>query len=126
MEHYKIVEHFDAEVNTDWSSFNIQPTVREIRSVPLLSGTLSALWIYCDTKVSANTLTVRVTEDDEGDKCIIGDTQVGMALGITTPSKTSSILKIEIDVADTWPSKVWVKTDTGTVNVREIKITWRV
>ena len=126
MEHYKIVEHFDAEVNTDWSSFNIQPTVREIRSVPLLSGTLSALWIYCDTKVSANTLTVRVTEDDEGDKCIIGDTQVGMALGITTPTKTSSILKIEIDVADTWPSKVWVKTDTGTVNVREIKITWRV
>jgi hypothetical protein len=126
MEHYKIVEHFDAEVNTDWSSFNIQPTVREIRSVPLLSGTLSALWIYCDTKVSANTLTVRVTEDDEGDKCIIGDTQVGMALGITTPSKTSSILKIEIDVADTWPSKVWVKTDTGTVNVREIKLTWRV
>ena len=126
MEHYKIVEHFDAEVNTDWSSFNIQPTVREIRSVPLLSGTLSALWIYCDTKVSANTLTVRVTEDDEGDKCIIGDTQVGMALGITPPSKTSSILKIEIDVADTWPSKVWVKTDTGTVNVREIKITWRV
>jgi hypothetical protein len=126
MEHYKIVEHFDAEVNTDWSSFNIQPTVREIHSVPLLSGTLSALWIYCDTKVSANTLTVRVTEDDEGDKCIIGDTQVGMALGITTPSKTSSVLKIEIDVADTWPSKVWVKTDTGTVNVREIKITWRV
>jgi len=126
MEHYKIVEHFDAEVNTDWSSFNIQPTMREIRSVPLLSGTLSALWIYCDTKVSANTLTVRVTEDDEGDKCIIGDTQVGMALGITTPSKTSSILKIEIDVADTWPSKVWVKTDTGTVNVREIKLTWRV
>ena len=126
MEHYKIVEHFDAEVNTDWSSFNIQPTVREIHSVPLLSGTLSALWIYCDTKVSANTLTVRVTEDDEGDKCIIGDTQVGMALGITTPTKTSSILKIEIDVADTWPSKVWVKTDTGTVNVREIKITWRV
>tara|TARA_Y100001973_G_C5194750_1_gene333428 strand:+ start:1011 stop:1391 length:381 start_codon:yes stop_codon:yes gene_type:complete len=126
MEHYKIVEHFDAEVDTDWTSFEIQPTVREIRSVPILAGTLSALWIFCDSKVSANTLTVRVTEDEDGDKCIIGDTQVGLALGITTPSKTSSVIKIEIDVADTWPSKVWVKTDTGTVNVRQIKITWRV
>mgnify|MGYP003136010099 FL=1 len=126
MRHYKIVEHFDAEVDTDWTSFEIQPTVREIRSVPILAGTLSALWIFCDSKVSANTLTVRVTEDEDGDKCIIGDTQVGLALGITTPSKTSSVIKIEIDVADTWPSKVWVKTDTGTVNVRQIKITWRV
>lgn len=126
MRHYKIVEHFDSEVDTDWTSFDIQPTVREIRSVPSLCGTLSALWIFCDSKVSANTLTVRVTEDEDGDKCIIGDTQVGLALGITTPSKTSSVIKIEIDVADTWPSKVWVKTDTGTVNVRQIKITWRV
>lgn len=126
MEHYKIVESYDTEVGSSWTSFEIQPTVREQNSVPLLSGTLSALWIFCDTKVSANALTVRVTEDEDGDKCIIGDTQVGLALGITTPSKTSSILKIEIDVADTWPSMVWVKTDTGTVNVRQIKITWRV
>ena len=126
MEHYKLIERYDTEVDTDWSSFSIQPDSRQYKSIPTLTGTLSALWIYCDTKVSANTLTVRVTEDDDGDKCIIGDTQVGLALGITTATKTSSILKIEIDVADTWPSKVWVKTDTGTVNVREIKITWRV
>ena len=69
---------------------------------------------------------MRVTEDAEGDRCIIGDTQVGFSTGITTDTMTSSVIKIEIEVADTWPAKVWVKTDTGTFNVREVKITWRV
>tara|TARA_Y100001973_G_C5046054_1_gene255211 strand:- start:85 stop:468 length:384 start_codon:yes stop_codon:yes gene_type:complete len=125
MAHNKLVEHFNDAVNTNWSGFLIEPAALRKQQQPSLYGTLSALTIFCDTRVNANALTVRVTEDIEGDRCIIADTQVGLALGITTVTKTSSIIKIEIDVADTWPSKVWMKTDTGTVNVREIKITWR-
>lgn len=126
MLHNKLVEEYNQEVNTSFTGFEIQPNTRQIRELPVLSGTLSAVWIYCNTRVNANSLTVRITEDVEGDKCIIADKQVGLALGITTPSKTSSVFKIEIDVADTWPSMVWIKTDTGTVNVYEIKLTWRV
>jgi hypothetical protein len=126
MEHYKLVEHFDVSIDTTWNGFEIMPTQREIRNVPLLTGTFSALTIFGDTLSGANSLTVRITEDVEGDRCIIGDTQVGLCQGITTSTKTSSVIKIEIDVADTWPTKVWIKTDTGTVNIREIKITWRI
>tara|TARA_E500000318_G_scaffold110059_1_gene124536 strand:- start:705 stop:1085 length:381 start_codon:yes stop_codon:yes gene_type:complete len=126
MEHYRLVEEFDTLVATSYVGFEISPTQRERNTFSSLSGTLSALWIYGDTLNGANALTVRVTEDEDGDKCIIADTQVGIAQGLTTTTKTSSVIKIEIDVADTWPSKVWVKTDTGSVNVRQVKITWRV
>jgi hypothetical protein len=126
MEHYRLLESFDTEVGTSFIGFDLTPTSRGYRSYPTLSGTLSALWIYGDSLSSANSLTVRVTEDAEGDRCIIGDTQVGFSTGITTSTMTSSVIKIEIEVADTWPAKVWVKTDTGTFNVREVKITWRV
>jgi len=126
MEHYKLLERYDEEVGTSFVGFDLLPTQRGFRSYPVLNGTLSALWIYGDSLSGANSLTVRVTEDADGDKCIIGDTQVGLCTGITTSTLTSSVIKIEIDVADTWPTKVWVKTDTGTVNVREVKITWRV
>lgn len=126
MEHYKLLETYNTEVGTSFVGFDLLPTQRGFRSYPSLNGTLSALWIYGDSLSGANSLTVRVTEDTDGDKCIIGDTQVGIAPGITTATMTSSVIKIEIDVADTWPTKVWVKTDTGTVHVREVKITWRV
>lgn len=126
MEHYKLVEYFDTSVGTAFYGFEIVPSNIALRSLPSLYGTLSALTIYGDTNVGANSLTVRITEDADGDRCIIADTQVGLCEGITTSTSTSSIIKIEIDVADTWPTKVWVKTDTGTVNIREIKITWRV
>ena len=126
MEHYNLLERYDEEVGTSFVGFDLLPTQRGFRAYPVLSGTLSALWIYGDSLSGANSLTVRVTEDADGDKCIIGDTQVGMSLGITTATKTSSIIKIEIDVADTWPSHVWIKTDAGSLNVRQIKLTWRV
>ena len=123
----KLVQYYNAPINTNWQVFDIIPTIRERQNtMPTLGGTLSALTIYGDTLSGANALTVRITEDSYGDMCIIGDKQVGMSLGVTTPTKTSSIVKIEIDVADTWPSHVWIKTDTGTLNVRQIKLTWRV
>lgn len=125
MRNNRLVELYDIEVGTTYTGFEIKPSTRVQRELPLLTGTLSGVFIYCDTRVSANVISVRITEDVEGDKCIIADTQVGLAFGLTTATKTSSILKIEIDVADTWPSMVWIKTDTGTVNVREIKVTWR-
>ena len=126
MEHYKLLETYNQEVGTSFVGFDLLPTKRGFRSYPSLNGTLSALWIYGDSLSGANSLTVRVTEDTDGDKCIIGDTQVGIAAGITTATMTSSVIRIEIDVADTGPTTVWVKTDTGTVHVREVKITWRV
>lgn len=125
MSHNRLVEFYDVEVGTSYTGFEIKPAERVQRQLPLLAGTLSAVWIHCDTRVSANALTVRITEDVNGNKCMIPDVQVGLALGLETPTMTSSVLEIEIDVADTWPSMVWVKTDTGTVNVREIKVTWR-
>tara|TARA_R100000005_G_C4998165_1_gene204865 strand:- start:2276 stop:2656 length:381 start_codon:yes stop_codon:yes gene_type:complete len=125
MRNNRLVEEYDTEVGTSYTGFEIKPTTRVQQQIPLLIGTLSAVFIYCDTHVNANAITVRITEDVQGDECIIADTQVGLALGVTTPTKTSSILKIEIDVADTWPTMVWIKTDTGTLNVRKIKFTWR-
>jgi len=109
MQHYKLEESFDEEIGTSYVGFNLLPTVRGFRAYPTLTGTLSALWIYGDTLSGANSLTVRITEDEDGDKCIIGDTQVGLAAGITTTTMTSSVIRIEIDVADTWPTTVWLK-----------------
>ena len=126
MEHYNITEQFDTEVTTSFIGFPIQPTARQRRSYPTFYGTLSALTIYADTLSGAKSFTVRLSEDLDGDKMIVGDTQVGLCLGVTTATMTSSIIQIEIDVAGAWPSKVWIKTDAGTVNVREVKLTWRV
>jgi len=128
MEHYSLSEQFDDEVDTNWQSFNIQPTQRQYKSgsYSQLAGTVSALFIYCDTAVDANALTVRLTADEEGDICLLTDTQVGMVGGITTETKTSSIIKIEIDMLDTFPTHCWIKTDAGTAQVRNIRLTWRV
>lgn len=126
MEHYNITEQYDTAVTTSFVGFPIQPSDRQKRSYPTFYGTLSALTIHGDTLSGTNSLTVRISEDSDGDRMILGDTQVGLSVGITTPTMTSSIIKIEIDVADSWPSKVWIKTDTGTLNIRQVKLTWRV
>jgi hypothetical protein len=127
MERFRLVQSYNTQVGTSFTAFEILPSITERRnSMPVLNGTLSALWIYGANLSGANALTVRITEDDTGDKCIIGDKQVGMSRGITTTDRTSSVIKIEIDVSDTWPSHVWIKTDTGTLDVEELKLTWRV
>lgn len=127
MEHYSISEDFDEGiVSNSWTKFDIQPTQREYKSIPLLNGTVSALFIYCDTVEHAFALTVRLTADEDGDMCLLTDTSVGMTQGITTTTKTSSIIKIEIDMKDTFPNHCWLKTNIGTAQVRNIRLTWRV
>lgn len=126
MKHYALSETFDDEIDTNWKKFDISPTIREQTSINTLSGTVSGLFIYCDTVASANALTVRLTSDPDGDKCLLTDTQVGMTNGITTETKTSSVIRIEIDMKDTFPNHCWIKTDAGTANVRNVVLTWRV
>lgn len=126
MQHYSLLESFDDEVGTVFTKFDIQPTEREMRSISSLAGTVSALFIYCDTVVDAGALTVRLTADSLGDVCLLTDTQVGMTNGITTITKTSSVIKIEIDMHDSFPNHCWIKTDIGTANVRNVRLTWRV
>ncbi len=126
MDHYSLIEAFDDEVGTNFVKFDIQPSARQSRTIPTLAGTVSALFIYCDTVATAQALTVRLTADAEGDVCLLTDTQVGMTQGLTTSTKTSSIIKIEIDMHDSFPNHCWIKTDAGTANVRNVRLTWRV
>lgn len=124
--YHNLNREYGDEISTNWTRFELDTQGIERQRMGNLTGVVSALFIYCSNKAGANAMTVRLTEDEAGDKALISDTQVGMTTGLTTNTKTSSIIKIEIVMADQFPTFCWIKTDAGTADVDSIKLTWRV
>jgi len=79
----------------------------------------------------ATKLTVRVTADSAGNESILPDTEATIATGIGTATTGSVALSAGVGMTNLNPTQtdsiiyVWVKTDLGTANLKEVTLTWR-
>ena len=71
-------------------------------------------------------ITIRISEDPEGDQMILTDTVSTLQHGLTTNTKATAIYRLDgiisLDVADT--VYFHIKTDKGTLTVDEVVITY--
>ena len=76
-------------------------------------------------------LTVRVTSDAAGNESIVPDTEATIAVGIGTATTGSVAFSAGVGMTNLNPTQtdttvyVWVKTDAGTANLKEVTLTWR-
>lgn len=79
----------------------------------------------------ATKLTVRVTSDATGNESILPDTEATIATGIGTATTGSVAFSAGVGMTNLNPTQtdsivyVWVKTDAGTANLKEVTLTWR-
>ena len=79
----------------------------------------------------ATKLTVRVTADAAGNESLIPDTEATIAVGIGTATTGSVAFSAGVGMTNQNPTQtdttvyVWVRTDAGTANLKEVTLTWR-
>jgi len=92
-------------------------------------GQISLISVYC-TNVSATpkptSLTIKITRDSGGDECLITSTAGQMETGESTSTKSTAIYMVDgivsMDQGDV--IYLWGHTNTGTLDISEIRITW--
>ena len=93
-----------------------------------VQGRHSALYISVKSVSGAATLTVRVTEDSGGDKCIMSDTAITLSdgTGITTATDSSGTIALDVDYVSTNSQDVYVfyKINAGTLTVAQARLPW--
>jgi hypothetical protein len=104
---------------------------------PMLSakrwaGILDSLNIHVHAIAGGATkLTVRVTSDAAGNESILPDTQATIATGIGAAATGSVAFAAGVAMTNLNPTQadcivyVWVKTDAGTCNLKEVTLAWR-
>ena len=92
---------------------------------PLISGIASGLFVFVSSIVSATSLSVVITDDEAGDRPLIPETAATLQTGMTTATKGGAVYQIDIQVYDSRePVFAWVKTNTGSLTVDEIILTY--
>ena len=89
-------------------------------------GSFQGLWIHTSSAASSPTkITIRICTDTSGDDIIIPDSDADLSFGITTATKGLACFKIDIPLflsAET--VYLYAKTDTGTVTIDKVVLTW--
>ena len=90
-------------------------------------GELKALWIYVTaTSGAPTTATMRLTKEADGDLSLVTDTDSIISYGLTSTSTGSSVWRFDLDIAiDQQILYAFIKTDTGTLTVDKITLTYR-
>ena len=95
----------------------------------VFNGILRGLWIRVSGAASSPTaITIRLSEDTAGDKIIIPDTDSSIAFGLTTTSSGAAFYSIDMGYVSSEAEKLYLflNTDTGTVNVDSVTLTYEV
>ena len=93
---------------------------------PRISGHASGLFVFLSSIAGASSLSSVLTEDAAGDRPIMPETAAGVQVGMTTATKGSIVISIDIQVYDSEePLYLWCKTDAGTCTVDDVLITYR-
>ena len=91
-------------------------------------GRIEGVQLRCDTIAgSATKLTFRLTLDSDGDRAIIPDTEATIATGVSSATDGYVTFSGGVPFFQTMGGGtlyVMVKTDTGTVTLKESIITW--
>jgi hypothetical protein len=79
----------------------------------------------------ATKLVVRVTSDSAGNESILPDTEATISVGIGAATTGSVAFSAGVGMSNLNPTQtdsiiyVWVRTDAGTANLKEVTVTWR-
>tara|TARA_R100000664_G_scaffold27686_1_gene38543 strand:- start:10283 stop:10675 length:393 start_codon:yes stop_codon:yes gene_type:complete len=91
----------------------------------IISGVLSGLFVFVSSISGCSSLSVVVTDDEEGDRPIVPETSAVIQTGMTTATKGGIVIQIDIQVYDSQePIWVWIKTNAGSVYVDDIVMTY--
>jgi len=90
-------------------------------------GYLSLIVLQVSNINAATEITLRVCRDQEGDQMIITDTISDLYTGITTATKGSAIFALNsfVKVDRAGDLFVFLKTDTGTVDLDYVEMTYQ-
>lgn len=127
--YYNITRNYTTTINNSgYQKFELSKEGRALAQQPALEGIISALYIYTDQLSSIAGMQVVMTADEDGDYALLPITNVGISAGMTTATKGSSVIKVEVVMADAFPTFIWIRSNTvgGTARVTQVKLTWRV
>lgn len=87
---------------------------------------ISGVYIHVHAiAAGATTLTLRISPDSTGDECIVPDTTATIAVGYTTAARGGVVYKVDLDAFLDSDTVYWtVKTNAGTANLKDLKITF--
>ena len=117
-----ISNSFDVDKRVE-IDLNYSPrTARFIAKVSLIS-------VYCSslsTSPKADNITIKISEDENGDRYALTDTQTDLSYGSTTSTTATGIIKMDAIVALEKADTVYVhiKTNQGTLTIDEVVITY--
>ena len=87
---------------------------------------ISAVYIHVHAIAGGcSKLTLRISPDATGDEILVPDTQATIATGYTTAARGGVVYKVDVDAFLDTDTVYWtVKTDAGTANLKDLKITY--
>ena len=88
-------------------------------------GRIDTITVNVSAISSASVITLAITEDAAGDSHILTDTNSTVFTGKSTATKGAAMWKMDsIVYMNSNIAYVWLKTNTGTVNVDDVQITF--
>ncbi len=89
-------------------------------------GTIKGLWVYFNTAASNPTaISIMITQDALGDRVIVPETASTISFGLTSTSQGAAVWAVDLPLRmSTENLYVFIKTDTGTITVDEIVLSW--
>ena len=88
-------------------------------------GRIDTITVNVSAISSASVITLAITEDAAGDSHVLTDTNSTVFTGKTTATKGAAMWKMDsIVYMNSNIAYVWLKTNTGTVNVDDVQITF--
>jgi len=106
-----------------YSSVRLTTTADPTRVGAILSG------VYVKVKTiasSAAKLSIQISTDATGDNIIIPSSEADLSTGVTTATVGAAVYDLAIDyVSSSDQIYIWYKTDTGTVTVDSVEVSWR-
>jgi hypothetical protein len=87
---------------------------------------ISAVYVHVHAIAGGCTkLTLRISPDSAGEEMLVPDTQATLSTGYTTATRGGVVYKVDVDAFLNTDTVYWtVKTDAGTANLKELKITY--
>lgn len=89
-------------------------------------GTLKGLWVYFNTAASSPTaISIMITQDALGDRVIVPETASAISFGLTSAAQGAAVWAVDLPLKmSTENLYVFIKTDTGTITVNEVVLSW--
>lgn len=117
--------HLHTMNDDDPAASSVAGTTRTRR----FQGIVEAITVEFSTIVTAASVTIRLCADEDGDVCLVPDTEADISLGATTSTSGTIVVQVGIPLAAYVNSdqRLWLfaKVDAGSATMVRSCISWR-